>query len=362
MDGVGGYGHSGDYYFENQEGQQLGRTSDATVASQSLHIPISPDPALNNPSQSQHTGLSARFDKRRLHSTLAGAQMHLSATQIQTESGNRYELLTFIDESLFESLGISPENITETGSVKIGSGKHSTTVRLARDITPGSATFGRIVAVKKMSSDISGPSVTALAQEEFDNYQKIESGSFFIKAYDIAHTTGKNGESKSYIFTDYIAGPNIGNAVDEWVQTGTTLKNRHIWGAEQVSIFIKNNILHTSYFSVNAVNEMHENDLTHGDINIGNILRCRQRNRIFLCDYNDVQKYTNDEDGDARIAKDVKDLGEVLEALCFKAEVNGISLPGLSKAAKDLMEQKVTPKQVLQNWNSILEGRVDWAT
>lgn len=211
--------------------------------------------------------------------------------RIQAESGIVYEL-------------------PKLDSTLLGKGRKAKGVSVARVIDLNTKTAGDLVAAKQFES-------RELAEREFLNHKRIGEGAYFVRAFDIAHTT-----SESCVFLELFEA----SGKDALI---TLIKRKDL--SEESK---RQEILSIADTYGAAVDSLHAQGLCHGDIVLENFLH--GRNKIAISDYGaDNIEPINDK----LVKKDLHDLGEVLRNIYYQALDEGIDVPELLQRSDYLKEK-----------------------
>lgn len=292
---------------EQQRDDTLGSTADARPVIEGRSIGRGEHPVYN----------SARFDKRRLQ---------LPATRILCEGGSSFDLLTRVSSALAKELGI------QEGNKGLGEGYFSSSVRLALNQTRNSEAFGQYCAVKKISQD------PQYAEKEFQNQKKLGDNPFFVKAYDIAHTQGKDGLTKSYIFMELVTGGN-----------GTEVTKAILEDQEMLPQEKKEKLLEKAHGMVVALNEMHRCGYCHGDVKRENFFHDEKSGKMKIGDYATMSPINPD-----GLETDRFGLANCLENIAKEARQAGIEMKGLDLAINALRKNLPT-NILLDSWAQVLQ-------
>ncbi len=211
--------------------------------------------------------------------------------RIQAESGTVYEL-------------------PKLGSTLLGKGRKAKGVSVARVINLDTKTTGELVAVKQFES-------RELAEREFLNHKRIGEGAYFVRAFDLAHTT-----SESCVFLELFET----SGKDALI---TLIKRKDL--SEESK---RKEILSIADTYGAAVDSLHAQGLCHGDILLENFLH--SRNKIAISDYGADNIESID---DKLVKKDLHDLGEVLRNIYYQALDEGIDVSELLQRSDCLKEK-----------------------
>jgi hypothetical protein len=97
------------------------------------------------------------------------------------------------------------------------------------------------------------------AEHEYSVYQKLDGGHYFPKVYDLAHVLDKDGAIKSYLFMEKLEGKSGQNTLDEMKENN-----------ELPLTEARKQVKETVRKYVEAVADMHDRGVVHGDLHPGN--------------------------------------------------------------------------------------------
>ncbi len=140
---------------------------------------------------------------------------------------------------------------------------------------------GTLAAIKKYAEQDDKPYHSIRdAEHEYSVYKQLGSGSHFSQAYDIAHTL-KNGKIKSYIFMELMEGKEGFDALRAIRKDSTLSAND---ARKKIKDIVRQYL--------EAVADMHEKGVVHGDAHPGNMFHEPSGNiKIFDFGYGFSKKY-----------------------------------------------------------------------